>query len=196
MLKPECQRDLPEPTGLPDEHLVRMAQRDPTTFMHLYDRYVDQIYRYCRRRLPAAQAEDVTSITFLNALRALQTMDPARSGFRPWLYRIAHNALIDQTRERKHVDLDDVAIEDGGEHLDDVVIALDDRNRLDDAIQHLPPDQFAVISLRLSGLSGPEIAEVTGKSHEAVRGLQFRAIQRLRKTLVPDADQMPAGEMS
>ena len=172
---------------LPDDHLVRMAQRDPADFVHLYDRYLDQVYRYCRRRLPTEQAEDATSITFLNALRAIGTMDPARSGFRAWLFTIAHNALIDQTRDRRHDPIDGLALPDRSPTPDEHIETIDGRWQLDRAIATLPPDQQTVVSLRLAGLTGPEIAEVAGKSHEAVRGLQFRAINRLRRQMTDPA---------
>jgi RNA polymerase sigma-70 factor, ECF subfamily len=176
-----------EPVALPDVHLVRMAQRDPAAFVHLYDRYAQQIYRYCRRRLPAERAEDATSVAFLNALRSIQSMEPERAGFRPWIFAIAHNALIDQTRDRVHDQVDDLWLTDADPPMDDYVVAMDNRSRLQTAIEQLPPDQFAVVSLRLAGLIGPEIAQITGKSHEAVRGLQHRAIRRLRTLLSPDS---------
>ena len=68
-----------KPTELPDAHLVQMAQRDPAAFVHLYDRHIEAIYRYCSMRLNGAAAEDATSITFLNALKAIDRFDVSRS---------------------------------------------------------------------------------------------------------------------
>jgi RNA polymerase sigma-70 factor, ECF subfamily len=176
------------PAELPDAHLVRMAQRDPGAFVHLYDRYVTDVYRYCASRLPVTAAEDATSIAFLNALKAIDRFDPGRVGFRPWLFTIAHNAVIDQTRVRRHEPIDDLALEDPAPRLDDRVVTLDQRQTVLRAVAQLPPDQQQVIQLRLASLTGPEIAETMGRSHEAVRALQHRAIKRLR-TLIRPSDR-------
>lgn len=175
----------PKPAELPDAHLVRMAQRDPAAFVHLYDRYVAAVYRYCACRLPATAAEDATSIAFLNALKAIGRLDSETAGFRPWLFTIAHNAVIDQTRVRRHDPIDDLAIEDPAQALDDRVVAIDQRQAVRRAVAQLPPDQRQVIHLRLASLTGPEIAETMGRSHEAVRALQHRAIKRLRTLIHP-----------
>ena len=173
------------PAELPDAHLVEMAQRDPTAFVHLYDRYVDQIYRYCAQRLTQTAAEDATSVAFLNALRAIDGFDSGRGGFRAWLYRIAHNAVIDQIRVRSHAQIDDLLLEDPEIGLEDHVVAIDQRRSLLRAVRQLPPDQQQVIHLRLASLTGAEIAEAMGRSHVAVRALQHRAIKRLRTILQP-----------
>ena len=75
------------PTDLPDTHLVQMAQRDPAAFVHLYERYVASVYRYCALRLSPTAAEDATSVTFLNALKAISRFDIHRSGFRTLAFR-------------------------------------------------------------------------------------------------------------
>jgi RNA polymerase sigma-70 factor (ECF subfamily) len=162
-----------------------MAQRDPGEFVHLYDRYVTDVYRYCASRLSVTAAEDATSIAFLNALKAIDRFDPGRVGFRPWLFTIAHNAVIDQTRVRRHEPIDDLSIEDPGQSLDDRVITLDQRQTILQALATLPPDQRQVIQLRQASLTGPEIAETMGRSHEAIRALQHRAIKRLRALIRP-----------
>jgi RNA polymerase sigma-70 factor (ECF subfamily) len=175
----------PRPAELPDAHLVAMARRDPAAFVHLYDRYVDAIYRYCTQRLSPTAAEDATSVAFLNVLKAIDGFDPSRGGFRPWLYRIAHNAVIDQTRVRAHAPIDGFTFEDPDDGPADRVVALDQRDTLLQAVRQLPPDQQQVIHLRLASLTGAEIAEAMGRSHVAVRALQHRAIKRLRTLLQP-----------
>ena len=176
-----------EPAELPDTHLVEMATRDPAAFVHLYDRYVQPIYSYCAQRLPRAAAEDATSVTFLNALKAIDTFDHGRSGFRAWLFTIAHNAVYDQLRVRNHASIDDFAFVDSDAAVVDHVIALDERQRLWRAVAKLPVDQQQAIHLRLASLTGVEIAQVMGRSHVAVRALQHRALKRLRILLHPSA---------
>src|SRR6476469_4152188 len=110
-----------------DADLVRRAQADPEAFVDLYSRYVDTVFRYCNRRLSGAAAEDATSITFLNALRAIRGFDLDRSGFRPWLFTIAHNAVVDQLRARPHDPIDGVDVIEEGTSPDDHVIANERR---------------------------------------------------------------------
>jgi RNA polymerase sigma factor (sigma-70 family) len=71
----------------------------------------------------------------------------------------------------------------------------DDARVLRDALSHLNDDQRHVIELRLSGLKGPEIASVLGRSESAVKMLQFRAMKRLRDELVTEQDA-PCSELT
>lgn len=178
-----------EPAQRSDTELVRMAQRDLEAFVDLYDRYVDAIFRYCNRRLPRAAAEDATSIAFLKAMRGIRKVDPDRFRFRPWLFTIAHNAVVDQLRSRQHLPIDEVQIEAHGPSLEDRVIGAERRQRLSGALATLPPDQQQVMHLRLAGLPTSEIGDVLGKSPGAVRVIHHRAVKRLRELM---EDQMSA----
>jgi RNA polymerase sigma-70 factor (ECF subfamily) len=178
------------PKALTDIELVRRAQADPEAFVDLYRRYVDPVFRYCNRRLTRAAAEDATSITFLNALRAIRGFDPNRSGFRPWLFTIAHNAVIDQLRARPHDPIDGIELVQDGPSLDDRVIANERRRLFARTVRRLTPDQQQVIHLRLAGLSGAEIAAVMEKSPGSVRIIQHRAIKELRRLMgLQEADR-------
>src|SRR5689334_2974745 len=178
------------PKELTDAELVRRAQADPEAFVDLYSRYVDPVFRYCTRRLTRAAAEDATSITFLNALKAIRRFDPDHSGFRPWLFTIAHNAVIDQLRLRPHDPIDGIDLVEEGPTLDDYVIANERRRLFGRTVRRLTPDQQQVIHLRLAGLSGAEIADVMDKSPGAVRIIQHRAIKELRRLMgLQEADR-------
>ena len=166
-----------------DVQLVRLAQVDREAFVDLYNRYVDAVFRYCNRRLPLEAAEDATSITFLSAIRAISRFDPDRAGFRPWLFAIAHNAVIDQLRARRHVQIELVEIPAHEPGLDERAIAGERKRLFRAALQRLNADQQQVIHLRLASLTGPEIAEVMGKSPGAVRIIQYRAIKELRRLM-------------
>jgi RNA polymerase sigma-70 factor, ECF subfamily len=173
-----------------DAELVRRAQANPEAFVDLYARYVNPVFRYCNRRLSRAAAEDATSITFLNALRAIRGFDPNRSGFRPWLFTIAHNAVIDQLRARPHDPIYGIELVEEGPTLDDYVIASERRRLFARTMRRLTPDQQQVIHLRLAGLSGAEIAAVMDKTPGAVRIIQHRAIKELRRLMgLQEADR-------
>lgn len=175
------ERDEAQPT---DQTLVERAQRDPAQFAALYDRYLDPIYAYCYRRLGDRElTEDATSQTFLKALAALPRY--RAYSFRAWLYTIARNVVVDVHRNRPELPLiDDASLDqlsvDGG--LDGRASELDVRKLL----SQLTPEQREVVELRLSGMTGPEIAEIRGRSAGSVRALQFRAYRQLRAILIAD----------
>ena len=94
-----------------DAALVVAAQRDPAAFGPLYVRYADAVHRYCARRLDDPEAAaDATAAIFVRALAALPRY--RERSFRAWLFRIAHNEVIDDYRRsacRRHTSLDAAA---------------------------------------------------------------------------------------
>src|SRR5690242_19609134 len=95
-----------------ETELVRRAQAgDQDSFARLYDAYMERIYRYIFFRVADDElAEDITSQVFLKVWEKLGTYRPGQSPFIAWLYRIAHNAVIDSYRTRKAlIPLDDAS---------------------------------------------------------------------------------------
>jgi RNA polymerase sigma-70 factor (ECF subfamily) len=174
----------PTPQGTSDEALVVLAMHDRHAFGALYDRYAAVVYRYCYGRLHSREAaEDATSATFARALAAL----PSHHGpsFRAWLFSIAHNVLInmrrDAPRERPLVVVIDLV--DPSPPLDDLAVAEERRRSVREALTRLPESQRQVVEMRLAGLTGPEVAAALGRSHDAVRSEQRRALAALRELL-------------
>ena len=82
--------------GATDLRLIALAQADPRAFACLYQRFFDQIYWYCFGRLGDAKAaEDATSEVFAKVLAALPRYAARETSFRAWLFRIAHNVVLD-----------------------------------------------------------------------------------------------------
>ncbi len=179
----------------PDEDaaLVRRAKEGEThAFAALYDRYFDRVYRYVYYRTRDQEAaEDVTSDVFFRALRAMPRYEP-RQPFLAWLYRIARNAVIDRARvTRPRVSFEDaLAHPDSGDHVvdpDTELLAVDRRARLRLALTNLTAEQQEVVVLRfIEGLSAEEVGTIIGKRAGTVRGLQFRALQALRKHITAE----------
>lgn len=166
-----------------DEAVAERSKSDPAAFAPLYRRYAANIFGYCLLRLGNRElAEDATSLTFERALSALPGYS-ARS-FRGWLFRIAHNAVIDQQRVRHPLHLDQCReTETTDPTPESVALNAEADRRVIDLLSHLTPDQRDVVELDLSGLSGPEIAEVLGRRQGAIRAIRFRAYSRLRRVL-------------
>ncbi|WIG57435.1 MAG: hypothetical protein OJF49_000179 [Ktedonobacterales bacterium] len=176
----------------PEAALVtRSIQRDAEAFGQLYSLYFDRVYRYVRFRVGnATDAEDLTGSIFLSAWRSIDRFSPKHdASFAGWLFKLAHNAIVDRyRRQRESVSLDDigasVACEDespGTEHMVEWRLTVAE---LHQALQALTAEQREVVLLRfVEGLSAREVGDIMGKQEGTVRGMQFRAIEALRRTL-------------
>ena len=174
--------------NIPEHKLISDAREgDMAAFGALYERYLDDIYRYVYSKVQDhPEAEDLTETVFLRAWDALPRFRPRGVGFKAWLYRIAHNAAIDHHRTRKpSVSLDTVhELRDGSPSPQAVAEAEQQNARLASALAGLKPNQQRVILYRfVNGLSHAETAEVMGIREGHVRVLQYRALRRMRQLL-------------
>jgi RNA polymerase sigma-70 factor (ECF subfamily) len=170
-----------------ESKLISLSQQgDAEAFARLYACYVGRITRYVYFRVTDHElAEDITSRIFLKMLEKLDTYRVRQSPISSWLYRMAHNAIIDHYRTKKtFISLEEahqaeVRQEDGIEEKLDLQIKS---QQLRAALQVLTEEQQRVLILKfVDGLSTREIARQLGKGQGAVRGLQMRALQRLAK---------------
>ncbi len=168
--------------------VLRAKQGDGEAFAQLYENHFDKIYRYVVLRIgDKTEAEDVTQQVFLNALQSIHSFKWKGVPFSAWLFRIAHNSVVDYLRKRTKMvtaPLDDSLIS-SGENLQLMAEHKLDIEQLVSATKQLTRAQREVISLRFAGeLSVAEAAKVMGKSEGAVKALQHSAIVALRKTLL------------
>jgi RNA polymerase sigma-70 factor (TIGR02952 family) len=172
------------------ELVIQAKAGDAEAFGHLYETYLDRIYRYIYFRVTDEQtAEDLISQVFTKAWENLDRYQPSGRPFIAWLYTIAHNTVIDHYRTRK----DTVAIEntislasDAPSPHEQVELHFEADN-LRAALQTLTPEQQQVVVLKfISGMSTDEIAGQLRKSAGAIRALQMRALQALAKQMEKD----------
>jgi RNA polymerase sigma-70 factor (ECF subfamily) len=169
--------------------LAAALQFDEVALSELYDRYEAKIYNYIYRRCgEQALAEDLTAQVFLKMLESIRDNKPWHSSFSGWLYRIAHNLVIDHYRRRDRqpsVNIDDAP--PTASDLEDPVETAQmniDAERLRAAIGRLTDEQSEVVSLRfLEGYSIAEVAAMVGRSEGAIKALQYRAVAALRSLL-------------
>ncbi len=173
--------------------LERAKALDERALESIYDEYSDKIYRYIYHRVGDPDvAEDLTALTFTKMLEAIHSGKEWRTSFSGWLYRIAHNLIVDHYRRKgraQHVSLD-VGLPLRAENADPFQAAAKalQQESLREAISQLTPDQANVIVMRfIEGYSIAEVAKAIGKTEGAVKALQFRAVERLRRLLVKDA---------
>ena len=141
-------------------------------------------------------ADDLLQETFRRAWQAIGRYQE-QNNERGWLFRLARNAVIDHVRtHRDHVGLESATERSGGDAGPDEVVAV--RQALDEvaaAIEALTEEQREAIALRFSaGLSAREAAAVMGKQEGTVRGLQFRAIAAMRRSLGIDDPEVSVAE--
>lgn len=178
-------------TDLAEATLLQSAVSfDDAALSEIYDRYESRIYSYIYRRTgDEVLAEDLTAQVFLKMLEAIRNQKAWHSSFSGWLYRIAHNAVIDYYRQRDRntqVSLDDALTVPASEDHNPVTTAEMnlDAVRLRSAIARLTDEQAEVISLRfLEGYSISEVAEMLDKTEGSIKALQYRAVATLRNLL-------------
>lgn len=170
--------------------LVELARKgDREAFAQLYDAYVDLVFRYLMVRTGRrVVAEDLTSETFLRALRRIDTFTWQGRDIAAWFVTIARNLVADHVKSaRFRFEVTTADMRDADEVADapddEVLTRLRDE-RLVAAIRELRPDQAECITLRfLHGLSLSETARALGRSEGAVKQLQLRATRALRGAL-------------
>lgn len=168
--------------------LVRRAiMRDREAFGDLYDRHVVRVYRHIYYLVGnAAEAEDLTAQAFLQAWEAIERYQMRGAPFVSWLLRIAHNLAVSHLRSRKdRSELPDTLV-DHSRHgnPEEMVQQTAEGERVRAAILRLREEQRQVIMLRfVEDLEYPEVAEIVGKSVAAVRVIQHRALNALRKQI-------------
>ncbi len=170
--------------------LVTLARDgDSEAFALIYERYVDVVYRYVYYRVGSHHvAEDLTSETFVRALRRLDSFTWTGRDIAAWFITIARNIVIDHVKSSRYkLEVSTGELFDGDEREPSPEQSVLERlrdERLVDAMRLLKPEQQECLALRfLQGLSLAETAEAMGRSAGAVKQLQLRAVRSLHREL-------------
>jgi RNA polymerase sigma-70 factor, ECF subfamily len=176
----------PEKQDPSDEDLLNRARSgDTVAFGDLYQRHLTEIYRYIYYRVgDALDAEDLTETVFLKAWQALPRFYPQNTALAPWLYRIAHNTIIDFYRTSKldqnlpstlpdHNPSPETQAEQNQQH----VHMLQHLHHLEERLQQ-------VLILRfLNDLTPQQVAQIMEITPAHVRVLQHRALKKMQSLL-------------
>jgi len=172
--------------------LDREKALDGDRLAAIYDEYYQPIYRYVYRQVGDVEtARDLTAEVFHRLLRAAQGGGSPDRNSKAWLYRTAHNIVVDHYRRqqhRRHLPLEDelISAEDdpagtAERHLSAAQVRA--------ALQHLTLDQRQVIILKfLEGFSNQEVAAVLDKPVGAIKSLQHRGLAALQRQLASDKE--------
>jgi RNA polymerase sigma-70 factor (ECF subfamily) len=182
----------------PSWELVTAAQRgDREAFGQLYARHAHQVSRFVAPRVTDwALAQDMTSETFLRALRRIDSVHDEGGNVGAWFTTIARNLLVDHLRSSRHrreqvtADVGEgTALQEGPEHA---VIRNDTVAELHRCVDRLPRDQQECVRLRfLQELSVAETAARMGRSDAAIKALTHRSVKALRAAMTHHTDPVP-----
>jgi RNA polymerase sigma-70 factor, ECF subfamily len=186
-------------TNEDERDLVARAKGDPEAFGVLYERYVERIYNYhYRHTSDHVEAEDLTSRTFFRALRGLHRYRETGAPFQAWLYRIAHNLLVNWYRDHSNrptvsLDVEDpLPLESPGVGPETWLAAAERRQALRQVIEKLPEDRKTLIILKFfEHMTNAEIGEVLGKTEGAIKALYHRTLISLRHAMQEGVGNVP-----
>lgn len=180
----------PEPHIESDDELIARAYYgDREAFGNLYERYLKPIYRYIYFRVGNVhEAEDLTDTVFIKAWESLPGVRLENLKFQAWLYRIAHNLVIDRYRtlhpDSSIENLNQVHVEKDGHNPEAAFDNSEQTRVLAQKIAKLDPTLQEVLICRfILGYSHSETAEIMERSIVYIRVLQHRALQKLKELL-------------
>ena len=168
----------------------RAKDGDERAYGKIFRLCYEDIFDYIARRVGnRSDAEDLTMHVFASGLKAVGSYEERGHSVKAWLYRIAHNAVVDHFRAmRQTVDLEDMGELSDGSDVESFVASRDELRGLYKHIESLPEAQSEVLVLRfIEDMSVAETAEILDKKEVTVRALQFKGIRNLRLKLAPEA---------
>lgn len=177
------------PDDVAERRVVEAAQRDPRRFAEVYERNFGRVYAFILKRIGDRDAaQDLTSDVFHAALENIGKFEWRGAPFAAWLFRIAANAIVDRGRRAARFESAKLlGVFDDSPCDESDIAEADDRARLFKLVDELPADQCRVITMRFAQeKSIAEIARKIGRSEGAVKQLQFRALQALRKMVAKE----------
>lgn len=168
-----------------ERQLIEDAKHSLAAFDKLYEMYLPKIYAYILNRTGKKHiAEDITSDTFLKAIKNIGSYKDKGYTFGPWLYRIAHNTLVDYFRKNKHLNIWEELDAKDDTNLDTEVIESEERTIMLKAVAQLPEQYQEIISLKyFEELSNDEIAEILDCKKQNVALKTHRALNSLKDIL-------------
>ncbi len=176
---------LPEEEVRNEYEILKRAQKDPSAFGELYEKYFDRIFNFIYRQTDDEElTADLTSQTFLNALNNIGSFEYRGIPVSAWLYRIAMNEVNKYYRKKKRTrvfSIEEVRvkelIEQGTDNFDEELI-----QRMLTYLKDLPTDMLEVLELRFfENKDFREIAYILGITESGAKMRTYRALDKLRK---------------
>lgn len=172
------------------DELAQKACIDEDAFEKLYEHFFPRIYNFIYARLKnSADADDVTSITFMKMNENLNRYEPTKAAFSTWLFRIANNAIIDHTRrsdkdnETEWDEFFDPAAPEYAEP-EAQILESEGTQELLTALKKLQERERHIIEMKFfAELDSKTIASILSMSESNVRVTLHRTLTKLKKIL-------------
>jgi RNA polymerase sigma-70 factor (ECF subfamily) len=170
-----------------ESDLISLASDgDADAFGLLYEKYIDQIYNYIYYRTSNGKdAEDICSRVFIRALKHIERYEDRGYPFSAWLYRIAHNLVVNWYRDNERSDEIPLAEQyppptiDGS--IEENIEKQDEHAYLMSIINRLPSDRKELLILKhVEGLTNYEIGQIMDRTEGAIKALYHRTLESLR----------------
>lgn len=171
----------PRHTEVDSQTIQRALGGDRSAFTQMYDSYAKPIYRYHYSRVGnAADAEDLTSQTFMAVIEALPRYQH-RNNFTAWIFQIARNKAMDHFRgNHHHSEINEWVADPAQVEALEAVVRNESRTQLKSLLRSLDEEEQELIRLRYTvELSFVEIAQMLGRKEDAVRKTIRRILDRL-----------------
>ena len=174
-------------TDLSESELISLAcEGDADAFGALYTKYIDQIYNYIYFRTSNGKdAEDICSRVFIRALNHIERYEDRGYPFSAWLYRIAHNLVVNWYRDRERSD--EISLSEQYPpptmegNVEEQIEKEDDTELLMAIIHGLPEDRKELLILKhVEGLTNYEIGQIMDRTEGAIKALYHRTLESLR----------------
>ncbi len=171
-----------------DMLLTRATRGDQAAITQIYENYFPSIYRFVRLQVEdLALAEDITSEVFIKFIDTVGGRNGPRQSLRGWLFRVARNEVYQHFGKVRQFPTEalDEWLSTSADHDPEIqFMRTVDTERIQQALRRLVPEQQEVLLLRfVEALSLQETADIMNKTTSAVKSLQFRAIESLRRFL-------------
>jgi|SRR3989344_5542813 len=168
-------------------NLIELAQKgDKEAYGKIYQLFYKRILRYCQFNLYDHQkAQDVCQETFLKAWKSLPTFQFRKGGsFQAFLFRIAHNQIVDLARKKREISLGLVEEPRIGADLDEAISKGEQIKQVQSALSELRKEERQIIILRyFEEMTGAEVAKIIGKREGALRVQTHRILKKLKEIL-------------
>lgn len=176
-----------------EAELARQSKTNTRAFSRLYDAYFDRVYGYVYVRVgDRTVTDDLVSTIFLRAIEHIDGYQEERGEFGPWLFRIAHNAVVDYYRRNARTREREVPLEENVEIPETRSAEQQTFDRLSDAellthVARLDERAREIIALKFAaGLGNKQIAALFGLNETHVAVILYRAMKQLRRQLMED----------
>ena len=167
------------------DFIERLKSFEREAWDRLYDEYFPRMYRYLRVHVgDPHEAEELAAQVFEQACKAIRRFRYRGAPLSSWLYRIAHDLMVDWQRRRSRRKETPVS---GDLPSADSLSSVETRDLLSRAMSKLTREQREVLVLRhIEGHSSASAGELMGKGGNAIRALEFRALAAMRRALAVD----------